>query len=315
MAHTPHLAHASRFIALVGPTAVGKSEFALHLAALLPIEIVNADSRQVYRHMDIGTSKPTPADRCRAPHLLYDIVDPDEGFSLAQYHQHANAALADVTTRCRTALLVGGSGQYVWSMAEGWRVPEVAPDAEFRRALEEFVRRVGHAALHARLTEIDPEAAASIQSTNIRRVIRALELHRATGEKPSALLRRRVATRSVLVLGLTMDRTSLLGRADMRIDTMVRQGFAEEVRTLLSLGYHADLPAMSSVGYREMIDYVSGATDLSVATARIRTQTRRLIRRQYSWFRPSDNRIVWLDASAIAVSTTAAMAEIEGFLR
>ena len=283
-------------IALVGPTSVGKTEFAVKLSGCLPIEVINADSRQVYRYMDIGTAKPTPEERALVPHHLLDVAYPDEDFSLATYLRLAREAVASVMGRGAIALVVGGTGQYVWSLMEGWTVPEVAPDAAFRHESELRVAANGHAALHAELAGIDPVAAGRIQATNVRRVIRALELFRATGVRPSELLWRKDAVPpGSLVLGLTLDRVALVARADARIDRMVTQGFASEVRSLLDRGFSPTLPAMSSIGYREMAEYVLGKTDLATATAQVRKETRRLIRRQHAWFRPSDERIVWLN--------------------
>ena len=304
------------FIALVGPTAVGKSELALRLATHYPVEIVNGDSRQVYRYMDIGTSKPTMDERAAVPHHVYDVVDPDEGFSLADYRGHADSAMTAIGERGHTPLLVGGSGQYVWSLIEGWQLPEVPPDNAFRQEMEEWTEVHGHAALHERLARIDASAASRIQATNVRRVIRALELHRATGVQPSLLLRRRAgASKNVLVLGLSLDRIALFGRADARIDTMVRHGFPEEVRALLDKGYAPSLPAMSSIGYREMVEYVTGAADLDTTIARIRRETRRLVRRQHTWFRLSDERIMWLDAQDKIAAAAVAAGLIEGVMR
>ena len=304
------------FIALVGPTAIGKSDLALRLASRLPLEIVNADSRQIYRYMDIGTSKPTPNERVLVPHHVYNVVDPDEEFSLADYQRHAHTAMTTIGERGRVPLLVGGSGQYVWSLVEGWQLPEVPPDRAFRREMEEWTTVHGCAALHDRLACVDADAASHIQATNVRRVIRALELHRATGVPPSLLLRRRAGvSRNVLLLGLSIDKTTLLSRADARIDTMVRHGFPDEVRALLGRGYAPTLPAMSSIGYREMVEYVNGVIDLDTATSRIRRETRRLVRRQYTWFGLSDERIMWLDARDPNAAADAAAQLIEGATR
>ncbi len=312
---TEAASHGPEFIALVGPTAVGKTELALHLARQLPFEIVNADSRQIYRYMDIGTSKPTPAQRSCVPHHMYDVADPDENYSLAVYQRQARQALSDIRARGRIPLLVGGTGQYIWAMVEGWQVPEVPPDEAFRREMNQWAGQHGFATLHERLESIDPEAAAMIAESNVRRVIRALELHRATGDKPSRLLRRRteVASHS-LILGLSMDRDILRGRADARIDTMVQQGFPFEVKSLLDRGYSVALPAMSSIGYREMVEYVKGSIDLDTARARIRRETHRLIRRQFTWFRTGDARIMWLDASDPASATAEAGRMLAGAL-
>ncbi len=282
-------------IALVGPTAVGKSECALALAERLPLEIINADSRQVYRYMDIGTSKPTPDERARVPHHVLDVIDPDEEFSLSQFLRLARHANHAVMERSKIPIVVGGTGQYVWSLVEGWQVPEVPPDPTFRKEMEEHAKTHGPGALHAELTRIDAEAGARIHEANVRRVIRALELFRATGERPSVLLwRRQTNARSTVVIGLTLDRPVLIARADARIDRMMRHGFAGEVRSLLARGYSPALPSMSSIGYREVVDYVSGRCDLNDTVMCVRRETRRLIRRQHAWFRPMDERITWL---------------------
>ncbi len=297
MSHELNPAFTCPFVALVGPTAVGKSDLALRLAARLPLEIINADSRQVYRYMNVGTSKPTIADRAFVAHHVLDVVDPNEGFSLSDYLGHARQAINDVAHRGRIPLVVGGSGQYVWALIEDWQVPHVPPDGEFRQAMETYAAEHGHAALHERLSAIDSDAAGRIQSTNVRRVIRALELHRATGIRPSLLLmQRNASTANAVVIGLTMGRPALYARIDARIDTMVRHGFPDEVRSLLAMGYSPSLGSMSSIGYREMAGFVTGTTDLSTAMALLGRETRRLVRRQYSWFRLSDRRIIWLDA-------------------
>jgi tRNA dimethylallyltransferase len=302
----------SAIVAIVGPTAVGKTDLSLELAARFPVEIVNADSRQVYRYMDIGTGKPTAAEQALAPHHLIDVVEPDEPFSLSTYRELAARAVAGIRTRGRLPLLVGGTGQYVWSLLEDWDVPRVPPDAAFRGEMEEVARREGPAALHARLARLDPEAAARIQATNVRRVVRALELHRATGELPSRVLWRRGEGIEALVIGLAMDRHELVARADIRIDRMVHEGFADEVRSLLGRGYTAGLPAMSSIGYREMIAFVEGRVSLDETVAAIRRETRRLMRRQRAWFRADDVRINWLDSGRPVETLGRAVSLIQG---
>jgi len=295
---TDECGRAGVLIALVGPTASGKTALALKLASRLPIEIVNADSRQVYRYMDIGTAKPTRDERALVPHHLVDVVYPDEEFSLATYLRLARAAVDSILERGAIALVVGGTGQYIWGLMEGWTVPEVAPDPDFRRQAELRAVANGYAALHTELAGIDPAAASRIEATNVRRVIRALELFRATGVRPSELLWRKAGVEpGSLVLGLALDRAALVARADARIDRMVELGFAAEVKSLLDRGFSPTLPAMSSIGYREMARYVLGTIDLDTAVALVRKETRRLVRRQHAWFRPSDGRIRWLDGS------------------
>jgi len=303
------------FVAIVGPTAVGKSDLAMRIAALRDVEIVNADSRQVYRYMDIGTSKPTREDQAMVTHHLLDVVDPDEDFSLADYLQRARIALREVSSRGRLPILVGGSGQYVWALLEGWNVAEVPPDVEFRREMEQLAALQGHRALHEQLVVIDEEAGRRIQSTNIRRVIRALELFRATGVRPSDLLARKLEMAAdTTVIGLTLDRPLLFARVDARIATMVAGGFLDEVKTLLAMGYDASLPSMSSIGYRQLADVVTGRIDLDSAKELIARETRRLVRRQYSWFRLSDRRIMWLNAQDASIAARQADNLIQGRL-
>ena len=303
----------SRLVAIVGPTAVGKSELALRLAQQMSAEIVNADSRQVYRHMDIGTGKPTLEERALIPHHVFDVVDPDEAFSLGTYSQFAKIAIDDVRRRGHLPLLVGGTGQYVWSVVEGWKVPEVPPDSAFRLQMETRARSEGHEALHAELERVDPEAAAHIQATNVRRIIRALELHRATGELPSSLLwSKKGLSESTLVLGVGMERRKLFARADARVDRMVLLGFAAEVRALMDGGYEPFLPSMSSIGYREMYAHVRGECDLATAVEKTKVETHRLIRRQHTWFRPSDDRIAWIDGTESGRAFQEAMHAIQG---
>ena len=303
----------SRLVAIVGPTAVGKSELALRLAQQMSAEIVNADSRQVYRYMDIGTGKPTLEERARVPHHVFDVVDPDEAFSLGTYSHFAETAIDEVRRRGHMPLLVGGTGQYVWSVVEGWNVPEVPPNPAFRLEMEKRATCEGQEALHAELERIDKEAAAHIQATNVRRVIRALELHRATGELPSSLLwSKKGLSRSTLVLGVGMERRKLFARADARVDRMVLLGFAAEVRALMDEGYESFLPSMSSIGYREMYAHVRGECDLATAVEKTKLETHRLIRRQHTWFRPSDDRIMWIDGTESGRAFEEAMRYIEG---
>jgi len=306
----------SPLVAIVGPTAVGKSDLALRLAQRLSAEIVNADSRQVYRYMDIGTGKPTLEERALVPHHVFDVVRPDEDFSLGTYRQLAANAIDDVRRGGHVPIVVGGTGQYVWSVVEGWNVPEVPPDSAFRVEMEERARSQGHEAVHAELERIDPEAAARIQATNVRRVIRALELHRATGEMPSSLLwRKKGSSDGTLVLGVGMERPQLFARADARVDRMVSLGFAAEVRALMAGGYEPSLPSMSSIGYREMYAHVRGESDLATAVEKTKVETHRLIRRQHTWFRPLDERITWIDGAESGRAFEEAMHHIRGATR
>lgn len=280
----------------MGPTGVGKTELALHLAGAFPAEVVNADSRQVYRYMDIGTAKPSREQRDQVPHHLLDIVDPDQDFSLALYQEMAYQAIQDVRRRGKLPLLVGGSGLYVWAVVEGWQIPRVAPDRELRRSLVARAQREGATALYEELRKLDPAAASRIDPRNLRRLIRALEVCLKTGRGFSQLGRKAAPTYPILILGLTTRRDELYRRVDSRIDGMVEQGWVEEVAGLMARGFSPHLPAMSGVGYKQIGMYVQGrCIGLATAIQQAKYATHRFARRQYAWFRLSDSRIHWLE--------------------
>ncbi|MDO8491451.1 MAG: tRNA (adenosine(37)-N6)-dimethylallyltransferase MiaA [Dehalococcoidia bacterium] len=282
-------------IAVVGPTAVGKSGLALALATAVGGEIVNADSRQVYRHMAIGTAKPGLSERGAISHHLYDIVDPDGEFSLALYHRMVGEAFAGIGARGKIAFLVGGSGQYVWSVIEGWQVPVVTPQPELRRLLEAEAGARGVESLHRELERVDPDAARKIDPRNVRRVVRAIEVHRVTGKRFSELARKTPPQFHVLVIGLTADRAELYRRIDLRVDGMVEQGLVAEVEGLVKRGYGLELPAMSGLGYKQIGTFLKGKIDLPTAIQQVKNETHRFARQQYAWFRLKDERIRWLD--------------------
>jgi tRNA dimethylallyltransferase len=284
-------------IAIVGPTAVGKSKLALQLAQHFSLEIISADSRQVYRYMDIGTNKPSLAEMASVPHHVIDVVDPDEDFGLATYHQLAFEALKAIQQKGKLPLLVGGSGLYVWSLIERWRIPEVPPDLEMRRRLESRAEQEDGQSLYRDLQNIDPAAAAKIDPRNTRRVVRALEIYYATGQPPSQLQRKEKPGLPVMVVGLTQERSQLYRRIDERVDRMIRRGLVEEVGQLFQKGYNPSLPSMSGIGYRQISQFVRGEMTLPEAIDKIKHETHRLARHQYAWFRLSDSRIHWFDVS------------------
>jgi tRNA dimethylallyltransferase len=286
-----------KLVAIVGPTATGKTALAVAIARTLDGEIVGADSRQVYRHMDIGTAKPAPEERSLALHHLIDVVSPDQEFSLAQYLELAVAVLEDVWSRGKQPLLVGGSGQYVWALLEGWRVPRLPPQQELRRELEERAAREGAGALHGELAQVDPKAAARIDPRNVRRVIRALEVYRATGRPISYWQEKGPPPWQILILGLTCPRQELYRRIDARVDAMMEAGLVNEVRALLARGYSPSLASLSGIGYKQVCQHLAGELDPATAVARIKTATHRLARQQYAWFRLDDGRIRWIDVS------------------
>jgi tRNA dimethylallyltransferase len=284
-------------IAIVGPTAVGKTALAIELAQVLNGEIISADSRQVYRYMDIGTAKPTPAERARVPHHLLDVVDPDQPITLAEYQRLAYEAIQEVHRRGHVPLLVGGTGLYVRAVLEGLRIPGVPPDPELRARLEAEARAGGVAALHARLATLDPVAAARVDPRNVRRVIRALEVCLRAGRPISELQTATPPPYRILRVGLTRPRSELYARIDARVEAMIAAGLVEEVRSLLARGFGPELPAMSGLGYRQICQYLAGKQTLEEAVREIKRKTRRFVHQQQTWFRPDDPRIHWFDLS------------------
>ncbi|MFB3053542.1 MAG: tRNA (adenosine(37)-N6)-dimethylallyltransferase MiaA [Dehalococcoidia bacterium] len=283
-----------RLIAIVGPTATGKTSLAVELAIRFDGEIIGADSRQVYRRMEIGTAKPTTGERSRARHHLIDVVEPDEPFSLGRWLELAQAALEDVWSRGGQPLLVGGTGQYVWALLEGWRVPRVPPQPEFRRRMEGREA----AELFAEVRRIDPQAAERIGPSNRRRLIRALEVYEATGRPISYWQAKERPDFETLVIGLRLPRAELYRRIDGRVERMMTLGLIEEALRLLAMGYSRELPSMSGIGYKEACAHLAGEITLAEAEARIKTETHRLARHQNTWFKADDPRIRWLDLPA-----------------
>ncbi|MBI2847502.1 MAG: tRNA (adenosine(37)-N6)-dimethylallyltransferase MiaA [Chloroflexi bacterium] len=275
-----------KMIVIVGPTAIGKSTVALRLASTLGGEIVSADSRQVYRYMDIGTAKPTREERGLVPHHLIDIVNPDEDFSLALYLNLALKAAKEVHHKGRLPFLVGGTGQYVRGILEGWQVPRVPPNLSLRQEFQTRAEDEGVESLHRELMTVDPRSARKIDPRNVRRVIRALEVWKTTGMPFSSFQSKVPLPFQTLIIGLTTERAKLYKKIDARVDRMVEQGWAEEVKGLMEMGYGPGLPSMSSLGYRELSMYIQGKLDLPSAVERIKFESHRFARHQYAWFRP-----------------------------
>ena len=284
-----------RLIAIVGPTGVGKSRLALRLAGLYQGEIVSADSRQVYRYMDIGTAKPTSQELLRIPHHLIDIINPNEDFSLAVYQEMAYRAIEDIHERRKLPFLVGGTGLYVKAVLEGWQIPGVSPDPEFRYNREKRASERNIDELYEELVAADPDAAAKIDRRNVRRVIRALEVHAKAGKSFSKLGRKKAPAFISFIIGLTAGRAELYRLVDRRVDEMIERGFVREVENLLEMGYDLDLPSMSGIGYRQVGQFLKGKLTIEAATQKIKTETHRFIRHQYAWFRPDDEKIHWFD--------------------
>jgi len=284
-------------IVIVGPTATGKTDLAITLAQQFGGEIISADSRQIYRYMDIGTAKPTAEQRAAAPHHLIDFVSPDVPYTVAQYQQDALAAIGAIHAAGRIPIITGGTGLYIRAVVDGLAIPAVTPQPALRHAWEKLIAQQGATALHRQLQELDPTAAASIPATNTRRVIRALEVCIVTGRPFSAQRTATPPSFTPLLLGLIAERTELYQRADARVDQMLARGLVTEVRMLTERGYGWELPAMSGLGYRQIGAYLRGEMSLAAAIARLKYDTHHYIRRQIVWFRP-DPRIHWLDITA-----------------
>lgn len=286
-------------LTVVGPTASGKTALALRLARDLQGEIISADSRQIYRGLDIGTAKSTPEEQALAPHHLLDVVDPDEVLTLAEFQERAWAAIGEIHERGHLPLLVGGTGQWVKAVVEGWGIPRVPPDSALRAELEAQALQLGPETFHGQLAAVDPASAAKIDARNVRRVIRALEVYHKTGLPISHHQQKTAPPYQILQIGLTLPRELLYERIDRRIEAMMAQGLLAEVQGLVEAGYSWDKPALSSLGYRQFEPYFRGEISLEEAVASIKKETRRFVRQQYNWFRLDDPQFHWVDARSM----------------
>lgn len=262
--------------------------------------------------MNIGTAKPSVAEMARARHHLVDVADPDQTWSLAVFQQAAQEAIADIHARGKLPLLVGGTGQYIRAVTEGWTPPEVAPDSRLREVLEKMALERGEDGiywLHAKLESLDPEAAAKIDPRNLRRTVRALEVILRTGRLFSRQAGKSESAYALLQVGLNRPREELYQRIDQRIDLMFQNGFLEEVAKLCANGYGPSLPSMSAIGYREAGAVLHGEISLDEAITQMRRLTRMFVRRQANWFKPDDPQISWFEAGKIDAQ------EIQGWVK
>ena len=296
-------------IVIVGPTAVGKTEIAIQLAERLDGEIVSADSRLFYRGMDIGTAKPTPAECNRVPHHLIDVAEPDEEWNLAIFQRSAQIAISEINSRGHLPFLVGGTGQYIYAVVEGWEIPKSQPDTELRSILENWAELIGPEGLHTRLSVLDPRAASRIDPRNLRRSIRALEVVLRTGRRFSEQAKRGRSPYRTLLVGFSRPRPELYARIDTRIESMLAAGFEDEVKALLQKGFNPGLPNLSAIGYRQMIAVVKREISLEEAVILMKRNTRQYVRRQANWFKESDPKIHWFSVGAESVK------EVETLIR
>ena len=303
-------------IALVGPTGSGKSHLAMNLANHLEVEIVNCDSMQVHRGLNIGTAKPSPEWRRRIPHHLFDVIAPDQYYSAGRYMADARRLCRDIANRARVPVVVGGTGLYLRALLQGvFEGPGRSRD--LRARLERMAARRGWPFLHRLLTRVDAEAATRIQAADRIRVIRALEVYFAAGEPISRLQTRQqpLVGFSVLKVGLTMARQRLYDRIDRRVESMFQEGLIEEVRQLLQKGYSPDCKGFEALGYRHVSAHLQGQLELRAAIERTQQDTRRYAKRQMTWFR-RDPEIHWLhgagDESGVLEQSLQVLAQAGG---
>lgn len=303
-----------KLLVITGATAVGKTDLALALAQRLNGEIISADSRQIYRRMDIGTAKPTPQQRAVCPHHLVDIAEPDETISAGQMQRLIADAHADIVARGRLPMLVGGTGQYITAYLEGWTIPEVPPQPALRAEMEASIHESGLSGLVERLLALDPDAQSVVDLQNPRRVMRALEVSLISGQAFTALRRKNPPELDVFAVMLDDKRETLFERANRRFDRMMEQGFLDEVRVLLKSGYRRELPSMSGIGYAELIAHLLDDMPLTQAVDAGKRATHAYIRRQLTWFRKYMRAFLWHNLSD-AASTASLIADVEAWWR
>jgi tRNA dimethylallyltransferase len=292
---------------ILGPTAVGKTDVAIRLAERWGGEIISADSSAVYRGLDIGSAKPTPDEQRRVRFHLIDVADPSEVFTAARFRELALQAIADIQARGKRVLIVGGTGLYLRVLLHGFSLAPPPADPEVRARWKAEVERVGAPALHARLQQIDPIAAARIHPNDAVRITRALEVYEMTGVPISQWQRRAETELPAIKVGLTMPREQLYARIDQRVDKMIAQGMLQEVQTLLQNGYNPEQPALKGLGYRHLIGYLQGRFSWDEAVRLWKRDTRRYAKRQMTWFRKEPG-VRWVDAS-LGIEQTARLVE------
>lgn len=283
-------------IVLTGPTATGKTAAGVQLARHFPVEIINGDSRLFYRGMDIGTAKPSMQERAEVPHHLVDTLEPTEAMTLAQFQDQVYELIGEIHARHALPTIVGGTQQYINAVVEGWRIPRVTPQLELRERLQHEAEKHGREHLLARLSTLDPTAARST-GPNLRRIIRALEVIEVTGRPISEQQGKSEVWFAPLLVGFTMPRELLYPRIDRRADEQIAAGLIEEVQALLDGGVPSSAPALSSIGYRQVIPYLQGAQTLAEVTERIKHDTHRLVRHQQTWLRKTEG-LVEIDVSS-----------------
>ncbi len=286
-------------IVIVGPTAVGKTKNAIEVAKMINSEIISADSMQIYKYMDIGTAKPTLEERQGVPHHLIDIAEPSEKYSVADYKKIAEGKIKEILQKGNTPILVGGTGLYIKSVIDNYYFPEAVIDKKYRSELKRIAAEKGGIYLHNILVEKDPVSATKIHPNDLKRIIRALEVHHQTGKPISyyeKITKKRESPYNLFYFGLTISRDELYKLINERVDLMIKEGLIDEVKNLLEKGYSKGSNALKGLGYKQIIDYLEGDYSLNEAIDILKRDTRRFAKRQYTWFK-RDNRIYWINAS------------------
>lgn len=285
-------------IVITGPTASGKTALSVELAKILDGEIVNADSMQIYKYMDIGTAKPTLSERQGIPHHLIDIVNPDEPFSVARYCECANKVIEDIHLRGKIPVMVGGTGLYVDSLVNNIKFSEIEPDDEYRNEMEHLADEKGNEYIYKMLCDIDPESASKIKVADRKRIIRALEVYHLTGK---TITWHNEQSRSVpspyntTMFAIDIDRELLYDKINRRVDIMIADGLVDEVKNIMDMGIQSDATSMQAIGYKEIVEYLEGHITLDEAIDKIKQGSRRYAKRQLTWFRRNE-KIHWISS-------------------
>jgi tRNA dimethylallyltransferase len=287
-------------IIIIGPTGVGKTQLAFEVACQLDGEIISADSRLFYRGMDIGTAKPSPEMQRKIRHHLIDFAEPDEAISLRIFQQKVEQSIELVHSQHHLPIMVGGSGQYIRAIIEGWSIPPQKPDEKLRTVLMNWADEIGSDEIYQKLKLLDPAAALKMDHRNVRRTIRAMEVIIGTGRLFSEQRRKAGSKYSYKIIGLYLPRDVLFQRIDERVDQMIKDGLIAEVESLLVKDYSKDLPSLSAIGYKEIIDFLEKKISLNEAIRVIKSRTHQFVRRQANWFKQDDERIQWFKSSPLA---------------
>ena len=288
-----------KLIVVAGPTASGKTRLAIDIAKSVNGEIVNADSMQIYKYMNIGSAKPTLEEQSEAKHHLIDFLEPDEEFSVADYTELAHKVIAEIASRGKIPIMCGGTGLYINSVVNDITFGEIETDYKLREELNELAKQHGSQYLLDILKEFDPVSAQRLHPGNLRRIVRAIEFYRTTGipiSEHQEMTKQKESRYEPLMLCVKWDREVLYDRINKRVDIMMNDGLLDEVKQLMEMGYTKELNSMKGIGYKEIIDYFEGTMSLEDTVNLIKQSSRRYAKRQLTWFR-RDKRIHWLDAN------------------